>query len=589
MSFDDNFLHNPSMQRFKKLMPGPTSGAAFWLMMISIGISIPIVLSFIAYFIFQTYEFWMWVFAGVAGIAALVGLYLFLSGLAIAAYLTVTKQWHVFIGWWLDRLARIGDQFTSVRSSMRIIRQELGEPDALKPEERNGFLLSMAAPQRFPKRPTERITFADDRHIGMVANNRSGKGRAFIIPNLAHWLGSAIIYDPSGENYMATARYRREVLGQKVVLLDPFGVTGDPTDSWNPLHEIDFENDPLAIDKCHVVSESLVPLEGDKPYWTHAARKMISMLIAFVGTNALREHVHLTQVRDLLLSGDPSSLWIAMARNEAFGGLIRRFAESNEHRAESELGSTMETARTAMKWLDSGVVGQNTSQSSFSMRELKTGKVSVYIVIPAGMGDTYKAWMRLLFDAAFEAMQDLSIPKPEHSTLFFLDEFPLLGKMDRIKRAAGESAKFGVKLFVCAQDIGQLKEIYGEAWETFIANAGVLIMFSNNDLLSQKYLSARLGKEYFKSYTHSSGRGGNSSSYTMQLREVARPDQVEKQVSRQSGDAYVFISGSKPLRLPRANYDQWGLLSSSAVESQQASKPLSLPHVDAEASSVAAE
>ncbi len=47
-----------------------------------------------------------------------------------------------------------------------------------------------------------------------------------------------------------------------------------------------------------------------------------------------------------------------------------------------------------------------------------------------------------------------------------------MGKMERIKRVAGETAKFGVKLFIIAQDISQLKELYGVAWETFIANSG---------------------------------------------------------------------------------------------------------------------
>ena len=90
-------------------------------------------------------------------------------------------------------------------------------------------------------------------------------------------------------------------------------------------------------------------------------------------------------------------------------------------------------------------------QSTFSMRELKEGKATLYVVLPAGQGESYKPWLRMLFNAAFDAMQDMSIPKPQEDVLFVMDEFPLLGKMERIKRAAGEAAKFGVKLFICAQ------------------------------------------------------------------------------------------------------------------------------------------
>lgn len=486
-----------------------------------------------------------------------------LAATAIAGVLTLTGQWDTYLAWVMLKWDSFCDRRSSVTTRLRVVRQRFGL-DVKDAPAKPGFLLTMAPRQMVPPMPPSRITFDDDRHVTMIAGSRAGKGRAFIIPNLAQWQGSAIVYDPSGENYTATAQYRREVLGQKVVLLDPFGVTGDPSDVWNPMAEIDFDQDPQAIDKCHMLAESLHNETGGDPYWMHAPRKMLAMLIAYVGTRALPEQMHLGQVRDLLMTSDPAALWLALARNEAFDGLIRRFGESNENRHEEELASTMEIARTAMKWLDSGLMNSFTQQSSFSMRELKEGKLTIYIVLPAGMGDTYKAWLRLLFNAAFEAMQDLSIAKPDHATLFLMDEFPLMGRMERIKRAAGEAAKFGVKLMICAQDISQLKEHYGDTWETFIANSGLLIMFANNDLESQRYLSERLGKEYYKKYSRSSGFSSgsqsNSTSTSYELRDVARPEEAASLASRQAGDAFFFVSGMKPMRLARANYDQWNML-----------------------------
>jgi type IV secretion system protein VirD4 len=287
---------------------------------------------------------------------------------------------------------------------------------------------------------------------------------------------------------------------------------------------------------------------------------MLAMCAAYVGTRSIAEHCHLGSVRDLLMTADPEALWLAMSRSDAYGGIIRRFGESNEHRSNDELNSTMEITRTAMKWLDSPIMSDFVKDSTFSMRELKEGKVSIYVVLPAGIGETYRAWLRLLFNAAFEAMQDLSVPKPKHDTLFLMDEFPLLGKMERFKRAAGEAAKFGVKLFICAQDVSQLKEHYGIAWETFIANSGVLIMFANNDLESQHYLSARLGKAKVSKTSITSGANSSSTTTSYELEDVARPDQLEKIVSRQAGEAYYFIAGRKPMLLPRANYDQWEMI-----------------------------
>ena len=59
----------------------------------------------------------------------------------------------------------------------------------------------------------------DDRHLVTLAGSRAGKGRSLIIPNLLSYPGSVVCIDPKGENAAVTARYRREVLGQEVVVL----------------------------------------------------------------------------------------------------------------------------------------------------------------------------------------------------------------------------------------------------------------------------------------------------------------------------------------------------------------------------------
>lgn len=469
-------------------------------------------------------------------------------------YLAVTGKWKDFARWLVTRWAVMKDRFKSVTTNVHLAAQRIGT------SRRHGFFLTMEPPSMSSGLKAKKIALSDDRHVTMIAGSRAGKGRDFIIPNLAHWQGSVIAYDPSGELVAETATYREQVLGQKIIVLDPFGITDRKSDTWNPMAEIDFDHDPLAVDKRHLLAESLHHEQSPDPFWMHAPRKMLASVIGYVGTRSIMENCNLSMVRDLLMTSEPKALWLAMSQNDALGGVLKRFGEANEHRHLEELNSTMELARTAMKWLDSPVMAEFASSSTFSMRELKEGKVTIYIVMPAAMGQTYAAWLRTLFNSAFDVMQDNSISKPDKDVLFLMDEFPLLGHMERIKRAAGEAAKFGVRLFIAAQDVTQLKEHYGASWETFIANAGLLIMFANNDLETQTYLSSRLGKEYYKKYSYSKGGSYNSSSTSSELRDVARPDQVEWQSSRQSGDAFFFIPGMKPMRLPRASYDQWNML-----------------------------
>jgi type IV secretion system protein VirD4 len=63
-------------------------------------------------------------------------------------------------------------------------------------------------------------------HMLTCAPTGSGKGIGAVIPNLLDYPGACVVLDIKGENYAVTSRYRRDVLGHDVYLLDPFGVTG---------------------------------------------------------------------------------------------------------------------------------------------------------------------------------------------------------------------------------------------------------------------------------------------------------------------------------------------------------------------------
>jgi type IV secretion system protein VirD4 len=79
----------------------------------------------------------------------------------------------------------------------------------------------------------------DDRHIITIAGSRAGKGRSVIVPNLITYPGSVLAIDPKGDLAALTADWRADVLGQKVIVLDPFGVAGEVAErhagSFNPL------------------------------------------------------------------------------------------------------------------------------------------------------------------------------------------------------------------------------------------------------------------------------------------------------------------------------------------------------------------
>ena len=124
-----------------------------------------------------------------------------------------------------------------------------------------------------------------------------------------------------------------------------------------------------------------------------------------------------------------------------------------------------------------------------------------------------------------------------------LDEFAALGRLEAVERAMGLMAGYGLQLWPILQDMGQLKDLYGERAGTFIANAGVQQVFGVNDFETAKWLSQMMGQET-TGYQTESYRPGDPPSISNNLtgRDLLTPDEImqlrpENQLLRVQGRA----------------------------------------------------
>ena len=108
------------------------------------------------------------------------------------------------------------------------------------------------------------IGIADNRHILTVAGSRAGKSVTLIV-NLLHYRGSVLALDPKGELASLTAA-RRAALGQKVHILDPFGIAPEHLagfrKGFNPLSILSPDSD--TISRMLALSPTPLSLPGAK-------------------------------------------------------------------------------------------------------------------------------------------------------------------------------------------------------------------------------------------------------------------------------------------------------------------------------------
>ena len=447
------------------------------------------------------------------------------------------------------------------------------------------FFLGLAPAESSP-RPF-RVGHNDDRHVFLVAQTGAGKGTSIIINNLIEWTGSALVIDPKGENAMITAMRRghladarnagsavTECLEQDVYILDPFGLVSGPARSYvcnyNPLAELDI-GDPGIATAIGMVAEAIVlPEEGTGRHFSDLAQTLLAGVVEYVLSDLPRDRHTLITVRDLLLGGR-DVLKERLAGVNTRTGLSAEAAAVLSEVGTNEGGGIYSTLANNLKWLSDIPMHSHVSGHDFSMRAIKDGAATVYLVLPPRAVSQHRRWLRLIVSIALHHMQAELHPRGRPPCLFVLDEFPVLGRLTEMETAAGLMRGYGLKLFPAIQNIGQLKEHYPKNWETFLGNAGAIVAFGLNDLETQKYVSQRLGKyelveeERSESVTRSStspsmGGGSTSTSRSIQKRDrrqivdLRTPDEVQRDTARETGNMYVVRADGFPLRLSRVPY-----------------------------------
>jgi type IV secretion system protein VirD4 len=336
----------------------------------------------------------------------------------------------------------------------------------MSPLQRGVFL---GTPSPINSRPrahsAEPIWDDGDGHLITFAPTGAGKGVSCIIPALLSWDGPAIVIDPKGENYMVTAG-RRCAFGHRVVLLDPFGVTGSSVlDKLNPLDLItdaaSAADDAATIAKL-VTQGKYFALD---PFWDERAETLITGLILYARTRtpALQ---NLAEVRYIIESSQREQALTAedMLRSQAaeMRPAANILAIMAEHRVRA---SIISTASSHLSFLRSGRVQHATCASSFDLDAVRTGnKLTIFLVLPPDKLASHGKVLRLLARRSF---------RPSRPTLLLIDEAAQLGPLDELRSAITLMRGYGVRCWSFWQDLSQLKRTYPLDWQSLVNNCAV--------------------------------------------------------------------------------------------------------------------
>ncbi|MBL4803220.1 MAG: type IV secretory system conjugative DNA transfer family protein, partial [Emcibacter sp.] len=394
----------------------------------------------------------------------------------------------------------------------------------------------------------------NDSHILACAGTRSGKGTSLIIPNIILAQGSIVVIDPKGENAIVTARERANGSNycygkkHKVVLLDPMGevrTEHDPFDDlrgcFNPL-DLLRDNKNEAVDCAARIADALVVSENNnESFWDDSAKDIIAAISLHVASSkdfdddqrnlcTVRDlfHTGYHKLRAIIAANDPNGkapsayhlMFRAMSKNKAYDGEVAKQG-LRLMMLQDQSGRTMagaaQVAMTNLNFLASKQMRTCVSKSSFKLSELKTDPkgVSLYVCLPQRYAETHFRWLRMITTLILAEMERVKgQPCSGHSILMVLDEFASLRRMKVIENAAAQIAGAGVQMAFIVQTLAQLKDVYKDNYETFVANANIKMFFCNHDHFTREMVSKLAGEtEIIKTAHNTSQSQGGSSSY----------------------------------------------------------------------------
>lgn len=409
-------------------------------------------------------------------------------------------------------------------------------------------------------------------HVLTVAPSGSGKGVGAVTPTLLEYPGSTIVLDPKGELYATTSRYRRDELGHKIVVCDPFGALKSlgydvEGSRLNWLDYIDV-NSPDVVNQSALLADLIVVAEGrssdSSAHFNETAKTFLRGLLVHVASLPEGQR-SMGRVRHLLTADadDFDELLIEMQTNESGQGLVQRAVNSLLATPEKERGSILSTVRRHTDFLDDKRITDALAVSDFDLNKLKKEKMTVYIVMPPDRIEINKRFLRVMFGLAVNGVTTVA-GKPDYRVLFLFDEFAQLGHMNVVEKALPIIRGFGGVFWFILQNIGQLKSNYSDNWQSFVANSGAKQFFGTSDHETAKYISETLGKTTVEFNTSNQNSGssmgmqmstnsGSGQSQQFTGRDLLTPDEILKLPA----DKVIVMTSGKgeaPYLLDRITY-----------------------------------
>jgi type IV secretion system protein VirD4 len=316
------------------------------------------------------------------------------------------------------------------------------------------------------------LTFSNSGALVTIAGPGSGKSQGHVIPNLLQWKAPAVVLDVKGELYDKTAKWRAANVGP----VYRFAPT-DPANShhYNPLAFVSEHPDEIWKD-ARLLTDMLIVPSGNKDnqFWDSKAKELVTAAVAYICVSSPPAQRNMSKLLDIIHGGAPLQEMIvglklspAAQAVPAMGRAATALMEMNE----KTKGDVLATVQTSFHGWEDAPVARITDRCDWSPLDLKSGSAgahpTVYICLKSSEMSIYLSILRVFIAQHIRMLTSKAQTEADRSKvlpiLFLLDELPQLKEMPPVTEAIDVGAGYGLRIWMFAQSLGQLREAYPNA------------------------------------------------------------------------------------------------------------------------------
>lgn len=407
-----------------------------------------------------------------------------------------------------------------------------------------------------------------------------GKTISSSIPILLDFNGPAFVFDVKGELWATTARYRSEVLGRKIILIDPFQVTKSPDFKIGKSEELqqDYKINPFdfipteeairdrminAFAASFIVSED--SCSNSAKHFDENAKILIRGFIDHMMKSSSKVKPTLAGLYGLLSQNTEAS----QETFKAMSGLSGRAAAASNQISrvgDNERGSILSTSYRQIDWIGDSNMQRILSVSDFDLRDFLKGNMDIFVVIPEDQVKEQGRLMRMLLTLLMGIIvQAAPSELPKQKMLFLLDEVAQLGYSPDVEQCIEVLRARGVVVWTVFQSLSQI-----EMFKKPDLFKGVTLkqFFTLDDVPTMQWIQELGGKTTVVNKTLSTNKGDSrqkmqtfggrvSQGLSESVQETAS-DLIQINEIREMAidEQFIFSHGQKPIRCKKIIYHE---------------------------------